>query len=295
MDHGHHQRDTPHAHHHDHAGEGHAHGETDEAGLAEILDLDGEVLHAYLDDVVGWVAGATGPDVQRVVDLGAGTGTGTLALARRFPAAQVVAVDASATMLSRLSAAATDADLGDRVRTVCADLDAGWPGLADLDLAWAALSLHHVADPGRLLGQVHDALRPGGLLAVTEMTSASRFLPDDLGVGRPGLELRCHAALDAQPAPFDRYPDWDEALERAGFVTVERRTFSVTPPQPEPATARYARSYLSRLRPRLADDLAADDLATLDLLLDDTSPHGLLRRGDLRVQGSRTGWLARRV
>ena len=301
MDHRHDQHPSPHGlghGHHDHraGGEpGHHHDETDEAGLAELLDLDGVVLRGYLDAVVSWVAQAAGPAVGRVVDLGAGTGTGTVALARRFPDAQVLAVDASAGMLARLEAAAAAAGVGDRVRTLVADLDAGWPAVADVDLAWAALSLHHVAEPERVLGQVRDALQPGGLLAVTEMATPTRFLPDDLGTGRPGLELRCHAALDAQPAPFDRYPDWDAALARAGFADVQRRSFTLTPGTPDPATGEYARSYLSRIRPRLADDLDADDLATLDLLLDDASPQGLRQRRDLQVQGRRTGWLARRA
>ncbi|GAA1837650.1 class I SAM-dependent methyltransferase [Microlunatus capsulatus] len=285
-----------HHHHGDHAGgpAGHQHDEVDEAGLAELLDLDGVVLHGYLDAVVSWVADAAGPDVRRVADLGAGTGTGTLALARRFPDASVVAVDASAGMLTRLADAAAAAGAGDRVRTLTADLDAGWPDLGELDVVWAALSLHHVAGAEQVMVRAREALRPGGVLAVTEMATPTRYLPDDLGVGRPGLELRLHAALDAQPAPFDRYPDWDDALTRAGFTEVERRTFELTPPRPDPATGRYARAYLSRVRPRVPDDLDADDLAVLDLLLDDASPHSLLRRGDLQVGGRRTGWLARR-
>ncbi|GAA1428300.1 class I SAM-dependent methyltransferase [Microlunatus lacustris] len=283
-----------HHHHGQHGAAGHAHSEADEAGLAELLDLDGEVLHGYLEEVVDWVAAATGPGVRRVVDLGAGTGTGTVALARRLPAAEVVAVDASEAMLARLRDAAAAADVAGRVRTVVADLDGAWPGGVDVDLAWAALSLHHVADPARLLGQVREALRPGGLLAVTEMVSATRYLPDDLGIGRPGLEARCEAALDAQPMPFDRYPRWEDALDAAGFTEVERRDFSVTPARPEPATGRYARAALARLRSRLTDDLDADDLTTLDLLLDDSGPHSLLRRTDLVVRGRRTGWLARR-
>jgi SAM-dependent methyltransferase len=285
--HGHHQ--------HDHSA-GHSHGDSDEGALAELLDLDGEVLHSYLADVVDWVATTTGPAVTTVVDLGAGTGTGTMALARRFPAAEVVAVDASESMLARLREASATAGVTDRVRIMHADLDAGWPGGMDrdVDLVWAALSLHHVTDPESLLTQVHDALRSGGVLAVTEMATPVRFLPDDLGLGRPGLESRCLAALDAQPSPFNRYPNWDDALARAGFPEVERHEFSLTPAGPEPATGRYAWTTLARMRSRLAGDLDMDDLATLDLLLDDRSPHSLLRRSDLVVRGTRTGWLARR-
>ncbi len=271
------------------------HGESDDAELAEILDLDAEVLHDYLDAVLDWVAGATGGAVERVVDLGAGSGTGTVALARRFPDAEVVAVDASSTMLGRLREAAATAGVAERVRTEQADLSAGWPDLSELDLVWAALSLHHVGEPEKLLGQVLRALRPGGLLVVTEMAGPVRVLPDDLGLGRPELEARCHAALDGQPAPFDRYPDWDAALARAGFAAVERRSFSLTPPRPEPATGRYARALLARLRSGLAEDLDAEDRTTLDLLLDDAGSSSLLRRTDLTVRGHRTGWLARRL
>ncbi len=271
------------------------HGESDDAELAKILDLDAEVLHDYLDAVLDWVAGATGVAVERVVDLGAGTGTGTVALARRFPDAEVVAVDASPAMLARLREAAAAAGVGDRVRAEQADLDAGWPHLDELDLVWAALSLHHVADAESLLGQIRGALKPGGLLVVTEMAGPVRVLPDDLGVGRPGLEARCHAALDAEPAPFDRYPVWDAALVRAGFPAVERRSFSLAPPGAEPATGRYARALLARLRSGLADHLDTDDLVTLDLLLDDAGADSVLRRTDLAVRGHRTGWLARRT
>ena len=288
----HQPHDTSGRHGHHHA----PHGEFDDPGLAEILDLDAEVLHDYLDAVLDWVAGATGGAVQRVVDLGAGTGTGTVALARRFPGADVVAVDASPSMLARLRETAAAAGVGERVRTEQADLDAGWPDdVGELDLVWAALSLHHVGDAERLLGLIRGALRPGGLLVVTEMAGPVRVLPDDLGLGRPGLEARCHAASDAQPASFDRYPDWDAALARAGFRAVERRSFSLTPPSPEPATGRYARALLARLRSGLADNLDTDDQATLDLLLDDAGAHSLLRRTDLTVRGHRTGWLARRT
>jgi ubiquinone/menaquinone biosynthesis C-methylase UbiE len=60
---------------------------------------------------------------------------------------------------------------------------------------WAASSLHEVADPDRVLSNVYAALHAGGLLVVVEMDDLPRFLPDDVGLGRPGLEARCHAAL----------------------------------------------------------------------------------------------------
>ena len=83
----------------------HGHGR-DDAALAELVDLDAEVLSAYLDEVMGLIhAAATGP-ARRILDLGSGTGTGALALLRQFGGAEVIAVDASASMLERIRAKA---------------------------------------------------------------------------------------------------------------------------------------------------------------------------------------------
>ncbi|WP_338119989.1 methyltransferase [Streptomyces scopuliridis] len=176
-------------------------------------------------------------------------------------------------------------------------LDAEWPALDTVDLVWASASLHHMADPDRALAQVSAALRPGGLLAVAEMDSFPRFLPDDLGLGRPGLEARCHAALGEEHAV--RVPhlgsDWGARLTGAGFTIEAERVFAIelTPPLPASA-ARYAQVSLRRLRTGMASRLDADDLATLDTLLDGEGPDSLSRRDDLTVRHTRTIWAARR-
>jgi ubiquinone/menaquinone biosynthesis C-methylase UbiE len=180
----HHQRDGGHVHHDD-----------SKAELADLLDLDAEVHSSYLDEVTEWV-GQHAPDFPRtVVDVGAGTGTGSLALARRFRAAEVVAIDRSALMLERLQAAARGQELADQLRVVQADLDVACPEVGAVDVVWAASSLHELADPDRVFRDVYAALNPGGLLVVTEMDALPRFLPDDAGLSRPGLESRCHEAL----------------------------------------------------------------------------------------------------
>ena len=99
-------------------------------------------------------------------------------------------------LLARLSDKARDLGVAGRVRTVEADLDRVWPTIDPVDLVWASNSLHHLSDPDRVLADVFATIRPGGLLAVAEMESFPRFLPDDVGLGRPGLEARCHAAAD---------------------------------------------------------------------------------------------------
>jgi SAM-dependent methyltransferase len=280
---------TQHSQHHHHSG-GHVHD--NEAGLADLLDLDAEVLGSYLDEVTEWV-GQHAPDVAgTVVDVGAGTGTGSQALARRFRTAVVVAIDRSALMLTRLQAAARGKGLGDRLRVVQADLDVAWPAVGAVDLVWAASSLHEVADPDRVFRDVYAALNSGGLLVVIEMDALPRFLPDDVGLGRPGLESRCHEAL-AQ-ANWNSHPNWRPHLERAGFEIAEQRSFTIEASPAPPSTGRYAHAYLRHIRSALDGRLASEDLDTLDHLLADDNPNSLLRRGDLTVRGSRTAWAARR-
>ena len=279
-----------HAHSHDH---GSAQG-----GLAELLDLDAEVLGDHLDDVLGWVAAAVGDGaVRTVLDVGAGTGTGTVALLERFPDARVVALDVDPDMLAHLAARAAERGVGDRVRGVQADLDGDWPDVGPVDLVWASSSLHHMADPDRALGRMRDALAPGGLLALTEMDSFPRFLPDDVGVGEPGLEARCHAA--AAQARAEHLPhqggDWAARIARAGFTVEDARVSVVEVPAPlSPTARRYALLSLRQMRRGLAERVGAEDLATLDVLLDDHRPEGVAQRPDLCVRATRDGWLARR-
>ncbi|TQF66345.1 class I SAM-dependent methyltransferase [Rhodococcus spelaei] len=290
----HSRHDTRQHHEHGHGrGHGHGHGHHDEVGLAELLDLDAEVLGSYLDDMAEWVGQHALDQPRSIADIGAGTGRGSLALARQFPAAEVIAIDRSAAMLDRIRVSADEEGVADRMRVVQADLDVGWPAVGAVDVAWAASSLHEVADPDRLLGDLHDALNPGGLLVVVEMDGLPRFLPDDLGRGRPGLELRCHELLNR--ANWNAHPDWRPHLERAGFEIAEQRSITVDANPVPPNAGRYARAYLSRIHEFLDGQLPAEDLDTLDHLLTDDNPDSLLRRPDLTVRGSRTAWAARRT
>jgi SAM-dependent methyltransferase len=278
-------------HHHQHAADA---PEEDAAAMTALLDLDAEVLHAYLSEVIGWVADLAAGPPRRILDLGAGTGTGALALAQRFAGAEVIAVDMSAPLLGRLQDKARDLGVAGRVRILQADLDAGWPAIDPVDLVWASASLHHMADPERVLTDVFGALRPGGLLAVTELGSFPRFLPADLGAG---LEARCHAALDGALAREVPHlgSDWAPRLRQAGFDVVAERDFAIdlTPPLPA-AAARYAQASLRRLRSGVDGLLDAGDLAALDALIDGDGPDGVLHRTDLTVRTTRTVYMAER-
>jgi SAM-dependent methyltransferase len=286
-----------HHHLHDHRGH-HSTAQPDDGAMAELLDLDGEVLHSYLSEVVAWIHElAADRPPRRILDLGSGTGTGTFALLERFAQADVVAVDVSQQLLDHLGQKAESMGVVARVHTVQADLDAAWPAIDPVDLAWAASSLHHMANPDLVLSEVFTALRPGSLLAVVEFDSFPRFLPDDLGVGHPGLEERAHAALAERQAaemPY-RGSDWGPRLSRMGFTIEAERQFAIELTRSLPASAgRYAQASLRRLRSSLPGLMSDEDLTTLDTIIEGDGPDSLLQRDDLTVRTTRRVWVVRR-
>ncbi|WP_217629084.1 class I SAM-dependent methyltransferase [Sanguibacter gelidistatuariae] len=256
-----------------------------------MLELDALVHKGYLTDVTTWLQGlAADAGVQRVLDVGAGAGSGTIALAQRFPEANVVATDLSEGMLERVRSLADASGLAGRVSTELADIGADVARLGTFDLAWASASLHEVGDPDRAFRNLRDALRPGGLLAVVEMDSPPRMLPLDLA----DFEDRLYAAFAHASQGNAYHPDWTDPLYRSGFELEVRRTFMID----EPADGRgrageYATLYLSRIAQASTANLDDADRALLTTLLGD-GPDGLRQRADLRLRGSRTAWIARR-
>ena len=288
-------------HAHDHGGHdhhGHRHSGAAEDDYTDLLDLDAEVLSDYWSAALDWVqTAAAGTPRTRLLDLGAGTGTGAIGLAQRFPDAAVVALDVSPVSVAKIAAKAAAAVLAARVHPVEADLDDGWPDLGVLDLTWASASLHHMADPARVLRDALNATRPGGLIAVSEFSKQLLFLPDDLGFGRPGFEGRItdvlgHAYAEEMPTLGS---EWAPRLADAGWTVVAERDFLVDLDRPtHPSAGRYARAWFARLSDGLADRLEPDDQATLAALLDSRSPRSLANRTDLHIRGGRTITIARR-
>jgi SAM-dependent methyltransferase len=268
--------------------------------LDDLLDLDAEVLDGYWTAALDWVRDSwvrdTGSSVSpgQVLDVGAGTGTGALGLARRFPGATVTAVDISGEALRRLGHKAAGLDLGGRVRMVEADLDAGWPDLGLVDLTWASMSLHHLADPAGALRQLLAATRPGGLIAVAEFREPLRFLPDDYGQGFEARMIARHGSTHAEQMPT-LGSDWAPRLTEAGWRVSAERDFPIdlNPPS-HPRAADYARGWFSRMDEGLGEDLDQADRAILASLITEDGPDVTLRRDRLHIRGTRTVTLGRR-
>ncbi len=122
----------------------------------DFLDLEADVLAGHIASITAWLP--LGAEPGHIVDLGCGTGAGTLALLDRFPGARLTAVDSSTAHLDRLRRKAAAAGAADRTTLVHADLDAAdWPALGAPELVWASASLHHMADPGRTLRTVFSS------------------------------------------------------------------------------------------------------------------------------------------
>jgi trans-aconitate 2-methyltransferase len=94
-----------------------------------------------------------------VVDLGCGAGNVTAILRHRFPGADVLGVDGSASMLAKALAAAPDC------RFVEADLGA-WTPDSPPDLIYSNAALHWLPDHATLFPRLFRLLAPGGTLAV---------------------------------------------------------------------------------------------------------------------------------
>jgi SAM-dependent methyltransferase len=287
-----------HDHHaHDH-GAHHRHSAADD-DYTDLLDLDAEVLSGYWAAVLDWLRDSAADATRaRLLDLGAGTGVGAFGLARRYPEAEVIALDVSPVGIARIRAKADELGLAGRVRAVAADLDLGWPAeVGDLDLTWASNSLHHMADPGRVLGDALAATRAGGLIAVAEFSQPLRFLPADLDFGRPGFEERVGELLGrAYAAEMPTLGSaWAPRLADAGWTVLAERDFPIDQnPPSHPDAPRYARAWFARLSQGRLDQLEPADQAALAQLLDDDGPHSVLRRGDLHIRGVRTVTLGRR-
>lgn len=292
-------------HHAHHAHHDHVHlDESHWAAWADHAELEGEVLLDFVTGAAARVTALRGDEaVRRVLDIGSGPGVGAAELARCFPAAEVVAVDASPAMLARVAGRAERLGVGDRVRTHVAELPGGLVDLGPVDLVWASMSLHHVGDEVAALRAMGAVLAPGGLLALAEFgADPMRVLPDELDVGRPGLAERLDEAARSWFASMREglagsTPSADLAamVGEAGFEVLVDTSVVVRlePPLTDDAR-RFAVSYLERSKDgRFGELLDDDDLAAVGVLADAADPRSLHHRDDAPIVADRRTLVAR--
>jgi SAM-dependent methyltransferase len=153
------------------------------------------------------LSGLKGKSSLEIADIGCGTGAATLVLARELDA-HVTAVDLIPQFLARLDDVAGRTGVADRITTLSASMDALPFAEAAYDAIWSEGAIYNMGfAAGVEAWRKH--LKPGGVLAVSELT----WLTDS----RP-TELQAH---------WDReYPEVDTAsrkmaiLERLGFSPI---------------------------------------------------------------------------
>lgn len=103
----------------------------------------------------------------RVLDVHCGGGRWLVAMAQRFPALELVGIEAEPDSIARARALVADAGLADRIRLVpVARTDVSRPG--QFDLVYYQYALHFLPDPPASLRASWDAVDPGGALLVLD-------------------------------------------------------------------------------------------------------------------------------
>jgi ubiquinone/menaquinone biosynthesis C-methylase UbiE len=156
------------------------------------------------------------------LDFGAGTGLVSLALLPDL--ASITAVDTSADMLRVLNDKLKANGISN-VRTLLTDGAAPLPQ-AGFDLVVSSMVLHHLPDVPAAIGQMRDALRPGGWIALADLeTEDGSFHSDPSGVFHHGLD----------PAAV---LEW---LRQAGFTDCStRRAYRLIKPTASGGSRQYA-------------------------------------------------------
>lgn len=186
-----------------------------ESQLADAL-AGVEELHATLSR----------PDAH-VLDVGAGGGWASIALARAHPTARVHGVDIDAPSVELATRNAEDAGLSDRVRFTHGD--AAEVPEESYDVAFAFECVHDMPRPVDVLSAVRRALKPGAPMIVMDEAVAEEFAPDGNEVERLMYGFSLFVCLpDAMSSPPSvgtgtvmRPSRLREYAEAAGFTGFE--------------------------------------------------------------------------
>ena len=112
-----------------------------------------------------------GGEPKRILDMGCGTGASTLVLAKRFPGAEIVALDKHAPYLRQLNEDAKASGVEQRIRCMHMAMEECWRFFdpESFDLIWAEGSIYIVGF-AQGLKEWKRLLKMGGCMAVSELT-----------------------------------------------------------------------------------------------------------------------------
>jgi SAM-dependent methyltransferase len=120
-------------------------------------------LHRHVIDLV---LGLGLPAAANVLEIGAGTASHVLTLARSRPGWQVAAADNDPAMLDRARAKAQTRQIP--LILHAQDLDDAWPWQQTYDVVLAVHALLYLREPPLALARAYAALKPGGCLVIAD-------------------------------------------------------------------------------------------------------------------------------
>jgi ubiquinone/menaquinone biosynthesis C-methylase UbiE len=143
------------------------------AWLSWLVELDNPLFRNNRAAAI--IEGLAVADGMRALDVGCGPGRLTIPLARAVgPLGAVVALDLQPAMLAKAEAKARAAGVGNIVFRQGA-IGAGGLDAGQFDRATLATVLGEVPDQRAALAEIFAALKPGGVLAVTEVIADPHF------------------------------------------------------------------------------------------------------------------------
>lgn len=210
------------------------------------------------------------------------------------PGGLVVGLDANPELLEFGHSAITGTDLAERIKFQVGDVLRLPFEDGSFDLVWCSRVVHGLPDQLAGVRELRRVVRPGGRVVIREFGLPMQFLPFDLGIGEPGLNGRLQVAQSHWFANWraslpDRvvYPfGWSHMLSEAGLTEVAPKSFLDEFTSP---LETYQKEYLeANLSHELNDKegkhlLSAQDVHTLEDLLNQASPHYLFDRDDLHA------------
>ena len=130
--------------------------------LSEILFL-GDVNSAFLNEVSHIIRGD-----EVILDVGAGSGYFSLAIAERLTRGKVICLDLSEEMLHRLESVADKKGLSDRIQILKGEASSIKLSDGSVDLAVSNGVFHELSEPASCLREMVRVLKPDGWVIVTD-------------------------------------------------------------------------------------------------------------------------------
>lgn len=177
-------------------------------------------------------AAAPAPGAQ-VLDIGTGTGTLALGVARQLETGHVVGIDPTAQMLARAEENARKTGLAGRVEFRCAPAEALPFPDASFDAVVSSIALHHT-QVRQSLREIARVLKPGGRLVAADMGRNRKWETSLGALVLPAMAVyylatkRSVKMMRAEMAAFRQLflkEEWEALLPEAGLCAPQVQEF----------------------------------------------------------------------